>query len=260
MLEALLFDVDGTLAETEEAHRAAFNAAFRAAGLDWVWEPALYRQLLRVAGGRERIGHYIASHRPDFAGRPDLEAWVAALHADKTRRFGEIVRSGGLGLRPGVARLLREALRCGLRLAIATTTSLANVTALLGSAAGREAMGWFEVIGTGECASAKKPAPDVYHWVLQRLRLHAAVCLAVEDSMIGLRAARAAGLTTLVTASEYSAGEDFAGACAVLSDLGEPGRPFRLLSGDAHARDWVDVELLRRWHAAAQALSAPPEH
>ncbi|GMQ90423.1 MAG: HAD family hydrolase [Gammaproteobacteria bacterium] len=259
MLEALLFDVDGTLAETEEAHRAAFNATFRAAGLDWVWDSALYRQLLQVAGARERIGHYIASHRPEFAARSDLEALVTTLHADKTRRFGEIVRSAGLGLRPGVARLLGQARSCGLRLAIATTTSLPNVAALLESAGGREAMGWFEVIGTGECASAKKPAPDIYYRVLQRLGLDATACLAVEDSAIGLHAALAADVTTLITPSEYSAGEDFAGACAVLSDLGEPGRPFRLLYGDAHNGDWVDVELLRRWHAAARAPRVPPE-
>jgi HAD superfamily hydrolase (TIGR01509 family) len=257
MLEALLFDVDGTLAETEESHRTAFNATFRAAGLDWEWAPALYRRLLQVAGGRERIRHFVVTHRPERARRSDLDALVARLHADKTRRFAEIVRSGELALRPGVMRLLREARACGLRLAIATTTSLRNIAVLLESTVGREVMDWFEVIGAGECVSAKKPAPDIYYWVLTQLRLEALACLAIEDSAIGLLAALDAGIPTLITASEYTVGEDFAGACAVLSDLGEPGQPFRLLYGDPYGRGCVDVELLRRWHATARTVRAP---
>ncbi len=113
MLEALLFDVDGTLAETGESHRAALDATFRAAGPDWEWDPALYWRLLQVAGGRERIRHYVVTHRLERARRSDLDALLARLHADKTRRFAEIVRSGELALRPGVMRLLREARACG---------------------------------------------------------------------------------------------------------------------------------------------------
>lgn len=259
MLEALLFDVDGTLAETEESHRAAFNSAFRAASLDWVWDPALYRRLLQVAGGRERIRHYIATHQPEFARHSDLDALVARLHADKSRRFAEIVRAGELGLRPGVMRLLREARACGLRLAIATTTSLRNIAVLLETTVGREAMDWFEVIGAGECVSTKKPALDIYYWVLTRMRLEAPACLAIEDSAIGLQAALDAGIPTVITVSEFTVGEDFTGARAVLSDLGELGQPFRLLYGDAYGRGCVDVELLRRWHATARTVRAPAD-
>lgn len=113
MLEALLLDVDGTLVETEESHRPAFNATLRAAGPDWKWDAALYRRLLQVAGGRERIRHYVVTHRPERARRSDLDALLAQLHADKTRHFAEIVRSGELALHPGVMRLLREARACG---------------------------------------------------------------------------------------------------------------------------------------------------
>lgn len=244
-LRALLFDVDGTLADTEEAHRHAFNAAFAAAGLDWSWDRELYRRLLAVAGGRERIRHYVASAHSELLSRPDLDGRIAALHADKTRRYGEMMAAGEVRLRPGVARLLAEARDAGLRLAIATTTSRENVDALLAATLGPEAVGWFEAIGAGEDVPAKKPAPDIYRWVLARLRLPAQSCLAIEDSVNGLRAA-AAGVAVVIAPGFYTANEDFTGAVAVVSDLGEPDRPFRLLGGDAHGRRWVDVGLLRR--------------
>jgi beta-phosphoglucomutase-like phosphatase (HAD superfamily) len=249
-LKALLFDVDGTLADTEEIHRSAFNAAFRAAGLDWQWEPVLYQRLLKVTGGKERIRHYIDASHPELLARPDLDHFVAGLHREKTRYYNDWISTGQVPLRPGVRRLLEEARAAGLRLAIATTTTPENVESLLVSTLGPHGLQGFEVIAAGDCVPAKKPAPDIYHWVLHEMRLAPSVCMAFEDSVNGLRAGLAAGLTTLVTVNRYTEGEDFTGAVAVLSDLGEPEAPFQVLQGEVYGRSYIDVDLLRHWHAA----------
>ena len=220
MLAALIFDVDGTLADTErDGHRPAFNAAFREAGLDWHWDEALYGELLAVTGGKERILHFVSRHRPDFARLPDLNERIAALHKAKTRHYTQLAAAGSIPLRPGVARLLAEARSAGLRLAVATTTTPENVSALLVPALGPDAMGWFEVIGAGDVVPAKKPAPDIYLWVLERLGLPAAACLAFEDSENGLKASLGAGLATIVTPCDYTRGQNFDGATAVLDSL-----------------------------------------
>jgi HAD superfamily hydrolase (TIGR01509 family) len=244
---ALIFDVDGTLAETEELHRQAFNAAFAAYGLPWHWDQPAYRKLLDVAGGKERIAHFIASGAERGS---DAVARVAELHAAKTERYTALVGSGAVPLRPGVARLLAEARQAGVRLAIATTTSLPNVEALLQAALGPDAMAQFEVIGAGDVVGAKKPAPDIYRYVLDRLALPAEACLAFEDSVNGLRAAAAAGLATVVTPGIYTEGDDFAGALAVLSDLGEPQAPYRHLAGAGAGDRLVTLPALARWRAA----------
>lgn len=220
VLQALIFDVDGTLADTErDGHRPAFNAAFREAGLDWYWDEALYGELLAVTGGKERIAHFAARHRPDFVRRPDAAERIAALHRAKTRHYTQLAASGAIPLRPGVKRLLAAARAAGLRLAVATTTTPENVSALLAPALGPQAMAWFEVIGAGDVVAAKKPAPDIYRWVLARLALPAAACLAFEDSENGLQAALGAGLATIVTPCDYTRGQNFGGATAVLDTL-----------------------------------------
>ena len=216
-LDALIFDVDGTLAETEEAHRLAFNKAFAEAGLDWDWTPDLYRKLLKVTGGKERIAWFMASRTEDpLAGREaDIDLLIRRLHARKTELYATRVAAGAVTLRPGIEPLIREARRRDVRLAIATTTSWPNVEALIGAALGREVLGWFDAVACGDMAALKKPAPDVYDLALAALGIPAARAVAIEDSWNGVRAAKAAGLAVIATPSLYSANDDFTEADVV---------------------------------------------
>lgn len=250
-LVGLLFDVDGTLADTErDGHRVAFNRAFAEAGLDWEWSVDLYGQLLAVTGGKERIGYFLDRFATRFQPPADRDGFIAGLHKAKTRIYTDMLARGLIPLRPGVARLLREAREAGLRLAIATTTTPENVTALLRHALHPEAVSWFEVIAAGDIVPAKKPAPDIYLWAMERMGLAPAQCIAFEDSHNGIRSSLGAGLRTIVSVSSYTQAEDFAGAALVLDHWGEPGEPFQVLSGDAGSSRWLDLDRVRRLHAA----------
>lgn len=248
-LHALLFDVDGTLADTErDGHRPAFNQAFADAGLDWHWDVALYGKLLAVTGGKERMKHYIDHFRPDYRKPDNFDELVAELHKAKTRIYSALAAQGGIPMRPGVKRLLVEARTAGLRLAIATTTTPENVTVLLEHSLGAGTQDWFEVIAAGDIVPAKKPAPDIYHYALEKMGLAAADCLAFEDSENGLRASQGAGLKTLVTVNDYTLDHDFTGAAVVLSDLGDPDAPNRALAGPDLGQPFVDVAYLKALH------------
>lgn len=248
-LLALLFDVDGTLADTErDGHRPAFNQAFQDAGLDWVWDVALYGKLLAVTGGKERMKHYIDHFRPDYRKPDNFDALVADLHKAKTRHYTALAAQGGIPMRPGVRRLLNEARAAGLRLGIATTTTPENVTVLLEHSLGSGTQDWFEVIAAGDIVPSKKPAPDIYQYALEKMGMNPADCLAFEDSENGLRSSLGAGLKTLVTVNDYTLDHDFTGASVVLSDLGEPSAPNRRIAGADLNQPFVDVAYLRALH------------
>ena len=256
-MQALIFDVDGTLADTETAHLQAFNAAFAEAGLDWYWDEALYARLLKVAGGKERLLHYWRMVEREEAEGAKARDVVEALHAIKTRHYTNRVRDSGLPLRPGIARVIEEAQAAGLRVAIATTTTPANLDALLQVHFGTAWRTRFAAIGDAATTHAKKPAPDVYHHVLAQLGLPAAACVAFEDSANGLLAARAANLPTIVTPTFYTAQDCFDGALAVLPHLGDPHTPIaEPVRGEQHR--WLDLATLRRWHRAATTAYADP--
>jgi HAD superfamily hydrolase (TIGR01509 family) len=238
----LLLDFDGTLAETERSgHRVAYNAAFADLGLPYRWDEALYGRLLAIAGGKERLAHYFKHERDERLSPEALQALVTRIYSVKQRRFAEL--TGAIPLRPGVRRLILEAHAGGLRLALVTTASPDGVEALLRHHP--DLRDCFELIAAGDVVPHKKPAPDIYRWALERLRLGARACLAIEDSHIGLRSSLEAGIRTLVTVSAYTLGEDFTGAAAVLSDLGEPGAPARTLAGAGPAGGLVDLAYVR---------------
>lgn len=248
MLRALIWDVDGTLAETErDGHRVAFNRAFAETGLPWHWDEATYGALLAVAGGKERLRLWWRQVDPAHADTPATAERIAELHALKTRHYEVLVAAGAVALRPGVARLLQEAREAGVRLAVATTTQPGNVHALLAHALGPAAPGWFDCIAAGDMVARKKPAPDVYQHVLAALGVAPHEALAIEDSAIGVAAARGAGLPVLAVRSVYFRDDDLSGAIAVLDNLeGLPGSPLTLAD-------------LRRWHARrAPAPEADP--
>ena len=216
---AVIFDVDGTLSETEETHRKAFNRAFELAGLSWHWDQTLYGELLSVTGGKERIRHFIESYEADGAPDDELDDFIRTLHAEKTKAYTELVTGGQVELRPGIRKLIADAKRLGYRLAIATTTTPANIDALLTATFGDEGHDLFEVICAGDSVPNKKPAPDVYLLALEKLGLPAGQCLAIEDSRNGLLSAHAAGIPTIVTPGIYTHDQDFTEAVLVVDDL-----------------------------------------
>lgn len=248
-LQALLLDVDGTLADTEEVHRRAFNSAFAEAGLDWNWSRDLYHQLLAVTGGKERIRYFLDAFH---AARPVAgisDEYIAQLHARKTVFYTAALAAGEVPLSPGVERLIHEARHAGLRLAIVTTTTEANVTALLEHSFTADVAQWFDVIAAGNVVAKKKPAADIYEYALDKLGLAADQCLAIEDSANGLQSALAAGVDTLITINHFTRDQDFTGAAQVVDHLGEPGQPCHAIAGALPPDSLVDVAYLQRLHA-----------
>jgi HAD superfamily hydrolase (TIGR01509 family) len=226
-MAALIFDCDGVLADTErDGHLPAFNAAFAEFGLPIRWDEATYAEKLKIGGGKERI----ASDLPEASA-----GLIPQLHARKTQLFTERVADGLLPGRPGIHRLIGEALAAGWTVAIASTSAEASVRAVLAHAAGEEAAARCHVFA-GDIVPKKKPAPDIYLKVLTDLDLDPATCIVVEDSGIGVAAATAAGLTTIVTVSSFTEGEDFRGAALVVDNLGDPGRPLKVIAAPGGVR------------------------
>lgn len=217
-LEALIFDVDGTLAETEELHRQAFNETFAGRDLGWDWSRSDYRRLLMTTGGKERIARHMADLGLDGASLD-----IPAMHRAKTDRYTALMAAGSLGLRHGIAQLIDDARAAGLRVAIATTTSRPNVDALCAATFGVPAEEIFAAIACGDEVSAKKPSPEVYELALERLNLEPSQAVAFEDSTNGVRSALGAGLPCIVTPSVYTDGDDFTGALAVVDSVADLG-------------------------------------
>lgn len=247
-LQALIFDVDGTLANTErDGHLVAFNMAFKTLELDWHWSNELYYQLLDVTGGQLRIKHYLKTHKPNF--KYDADKLAKKIHHLKTQIYVHLVQTGAISLRTGVARLLSEAHKAGLRLAIATTTTPANVEALISSTLGSKALEWFEVIGAANVVQNLKPAGDIYHWVLEKMNLDAKDCIVFEDSHNGIVSATNANLKTLITVNEYTNSHNFDNAMVVLNNLGQPSKPFSMIAGDSTDFTYVNIDYLKELYA-----------
>lgn len=256
-LRGILFDVDGTLADTEQqGHLPAYNKAFEELGLNWHWSPELYRkELLLLPGGRERIRHYVVKHRAPLGGfaervNSDLGTWVNEVHAAKSRWFRRQVESGKVTLRPGVARLIEEASEKQIRLALVTNASERSLKPFLNYTLGAELLRRIDLVVSGEQVARKKPAPDLYQHALEKLGLSPRDTVAIEDSAMGLCAAVAAGLPTLVTTNDDTREHDFGVADAVVSGLGEPGEPWEIIKGSLDGFRFASC-------AALEALLAP---
>jgi HAD superfamily hydrolase (TIGR01509 family) len=261
-LGALLFDVDGTLADTEpEGHLPAYNRAFREHGLPWKWTKKLYRKLLLISGGRERIDHYIDRYDPELGPhdervRDDRAGWLDEIHRSKSRYFRDRLQEGQVPLRAGVARLIQEAGEQGMRIAIVTNATRATLEPFLAYALGEELLAHIELTVCGDEVANKKPAPDLYRMACERLGCAPGDCLAIEDSNAGVTAAHAAGVPAVVTVNEDTREQAFDTARAVLDSLGEPGQPSGVIRSPGFDFDYVSLDVLRRISAGAQPAGA----
>ncbi len=206
-LRALIFDVDGTLAETEEIHRQAFNQTFLNKGLSWKWSEEKYKELLKISGGLERLSAYkLEVEQKNSSISSEL---LSEIHETKTKKFAELVKKKKNLLRPGIKALIEAAKAKGILVAAATATSMPNLEVLCQSSWGLPAREVFYTTATGNEVIKKKPAPDIFLLALERLRISASSALALEDSRNGLLSAKSAGLTTIVCPSKYTLFENF---------------------------------------------------
>lgn len=223
MIKALIFDCDGVLVDTErDGHRVGFNRAFREMGIDAEWDVPLYGELLLVAGGKERMRAYFDRFGwPEGTGSEEAkDALIKELHKLKTEITAGLVAEGGLPLRPGISRIVDEAIAAGVRLGVCTTSNPKFIDAVL-DLFGPERKAKFDFVHAGDVVARKKPAPDIYLLALETLGLPAHECMVIEDSRNGLLAAMGAGLPTLITTSTYTVDEDFTGAVKVVPELGD---------------------------------------
>jgi len=245
-LKAIIFDVDGTLAATEETHRQAFNAAFKEFDVPFQWSVSEYIELLNISGGKERILKFLQSKEFSAPGNESLRDYTLKVHQRKSEIYREKLIAGHIGLRDGVERLLKEAKAKGISMAIATCTSTANVETVLKSALGEDALSYFETLVSCDLVADKKPSPSVYQYALANLGLKPENCIVIEDTSNGNRSALAAGIKTVISTHPLTVDEDFTGASLVIDQLGEPEKNFAVSSGNSCGAGYVDVDLLEK--------------
>lgn len=241
-LKAIIFDMDGTLANTEEIHRLAFNAAFEEFSLPIHWSEQHYAKLLAISGGKERIYRYLKDNK--LSEQDNLREFAGTVHARKSEIYREMLVDGRLKLRNGVKRLINDAIDNKIRMGIATSSSRANVETLITTTLGRAGLKLFESIVSCDLIGDQKPSPAVYQYALAELGMAPENCVAIEDTYNGNEAAKAAGLKCVITTHNFTTDSDFTGAALVLDQLGEPDSPFIQTAGPKQSRSYVDITML----------------
>ncbi len=245
-LNAVFFDVDGTVAETEDFHRKAFNESFKEFGLDWYWDEAIYRELTHVGGGKERIKYYINRAWPEMLDYKNLAKYIQSIHQTKNDIYDDYMQLSKIVPRPGVLRLINDLRNNKIRIGLVSSTSEENLRNLFNKGLQIDPEEISDIIAHGGSTIHKKPSPEVYEWTLEKLKLPAGACIAIEDSPRGLEAALKANINTLITPSILTVNEDFNGAKLVVTDLGEKEKPFKKISGNDYGHDFVNFQLLQK--------------
>lgn len=245
-LKGIIFDVDGTIADTEEIHRQAFNQTFEEFNINWHWSVEDYKEILFISGGKERFRKFLNQDIELKSTIKDPENFISELHKRKSQIYRILLEDDSIELRPGVIRLINEARDTGIKLGIATSSSMANLSTLFYTTMDLEPSELFNSIVTSDTVQVKKPSPAAYECVLAGLGLKAENCIAIEDTQNGNLAALAAGLKTIITTHAYTIDNDFTGASIVTNNLGEPDKAFTLLQGDNFDHSYVDIELLEK--------------
>jgi len=245
-LQALIFDVDGTVAETADLHRAAFNEAFAELGIGWHWDRAIYSQLAPVAFDLPKLRLFALATRRVGAAHVPSATKLAAIASRKAQLYCKSVRQGAARLRPGVARLINEARFDGLSIAAVSTSSRAETEALISATLGFHSLGWFNNIQTSENAGAPSCIATLYRLSLGEMGISPDRAIAIGDSETSNSAAARSGLKTIVTPSLYTSSNRFIDAALVISDLGQPNQPFTVLRGETSGQGFVTPALLHQ--------------
>ena len=246
LLSAVLFDVDGTISETEELHRKSFNESFKEFNLDWFWDEAIYKELINIGSGVERIEYYIKRAWPEMMEYKNLAKYINSIHKVKNEIFEDYIVESEIKPRPGVIRLINELKENKIRIAIVSSTSESNLLKLFKEGLNIDPLTTFDLIAHGDCTKNKRPSPEIYEWILEKLRLPPQSCIAIEDSLRGLESAKNAELNILATPSIFTKEEDFSNAKLVISNLGEPDAPFETIKGNDFGNRFVNIDLLAK--------------
>ena len=246
-LKVIVFDIDGTVAETEkDIHRIAFNRAFKEAGIDYYWDEVNYGDYIHIGGGRERLRIVFADYPIDET-KITREEFISNLHKIKTKYYMELLEKDDFPARPGIKRLIEEAVEKGIKLAVASSSNDKSVNLLLERLLGKELKENFSLIIAGDMVKTKKPDPEIFNLVVGKLGVEPGECVVVEDSGIGLIAAKAAGMKCVVTVSLYTAKDSFDGADLLLESLGEPDAPAKILANPYNLDfEYVDVSVMEK--------------
>ncbi len=246
LLSAVFFDVDGTIAETEELHRRSFNESFKEFNLDWFWDKPIYKELINIGGGKERIEYHMKRAWPEMLEYKNLSKYIDSIHKVKNEIYEDYINESKIDFRPGVLRLIEELKKNYIKIALVSSSSEINVNNLLKKGLKIKPKDYFDLIAHGDLTKNKKPSPEIYEWTLEKLKLSPQSCIAIEDSPRGLESALAANIKVIITPSDLTQDEKFEGAELVISNLGEKSSPCKMISGKIEVPKLIDLKILKK--------------